>query len=127
MANKTPNIKGITQHSKLKTERTLNKVDDAIKLMIKKQMIINFNSVALQSGVSKAFLYKQKRIRSRIETLRLQQNGLSSSKQVRRNTTDSSKDVIIASLKERLKKLEKENKDLKEVLKVQFGKVYEKI
>ncbi|WP_256464177.1 hypothetical protein [Halobacillus amylolyticus] len=38
--------------------------------------------------------------------------------------SDTSKDVIIASLRKRVKDLEKENKNMKEQLKVQFGKVY---
>ncbi|MGG4177973.1 DUF6262 family protein [Virgibacillus pantothenticus] len=46
--------------------------------MIKKQLYINFNSVAEQAKVSKGFLYKNHRLHSRIETLRKQQEGLSS-------------------------------------------------
>lgn len=40
---------------------------------------------------------------------------------------DASKDVIIASLRKRVKDLEKENKEIKEQLKIQFGKIYEGI
>ncbi len=127
MANKDPNLDGILNHSKIKTEQSIQKVDEALKYMIKKQLNINFNSVAEQAKVSKGFLYKHQKLRSRIEVLRKQQKGLSSGKQVKRNMSDASKDVIIASLRKRLKGLEQENKQLKEKLKIQFGEIYDKI
>ncbi|PFR33289.1 DUF6262 family protein [Bacillus cereus] len=127
MSNDNPNTEGIIKHAKLKTEKTIQKVEEAIKKMIKKQMKINFNSVSEESGVSKAFLYRNIELRDRIETLRKQQEGSPSIKQVKRNMSDASKDVIIASLRKRVKGLEKENKGIKEQLKVQFGKIYEGI
>lgn len=81
----------------------------------------------LNRRVSKGFLYKNHRLRSRIETLRKQQEGLSSGKQVMRNISDASKYVIIASLRKRLKGLEQENKKFKEKLKIQFGKIFDEI
>ncbi len=83
---------GIKHHSKLKTEKSIKKVDDAIKYMVKRQMTINFNSVAEQAKVPKGFLYKNNKLCLRIETLRKQQEGLSSVKQVKRNTSDASKE-----------------------------------
>ncbi|MED2006480.1 DUF6262 family protein [Brevibacillus laterosporus] len=127
MSNENPNTEGIIKHAKLKTEKTIQKVEEAIKKMIKKQVKINFNSVSEESGVSKAFLYRNTELRDRIETLRKQQEGLPLIKQVKRNMNDASKDVIIASLWKRVKDLEKENKEIKEQLKVQFGKIYEGI
>lgn len=127
MSNENPNTEGIIKHAKLKTEKTVQKVEEAIKKMIKKQVKINFNSVSEESGVSKAFLYRNTELRDRIQTLRKQQEGLPSIKQVKRNMNDASKDVIIASLRKRVKDLEKENKEIKEQLKVQFGKIYEGI
>lgn len=127
MSNDNPNTEGILKHAKLKTEKTIQKVEEAIKKMIKKQMKINFNSVSEESGVSKAFLYRNTELRDQIETLRKQQEGSPSIKQVKRNMSDASKDVIIASLRKRVKDLEKENKEIKKQLKVQLGKIYEGI
>ncbi len=127
MSNENPNTEGIIKHAKLKTEKTIQKVEEAIKKMIKKQVKINFNSVSAESGVSKAFLYRNTELRDRIETLRKQQEGLPSIKQAKRNMSDASKDVIIASLRKRIKDLEKENKEIKEQMKIQFGKIYEGI
>ncbi|MBG9801523.1 DUF6262 family protein [Brevibacillus laterosporus] len=127
MANANPNINGILAHSRIKKEIAFQKVEEALKNMIKKQMKINFNSVSEESGVSKGFIYKNSILRDRIETLRRQQEGLLSPKQVKRNMSDSSKDVIIASLRNRIKELESENKKLKEQLKLDFAKIYERI
>ncbi len=41
--------------------------------------------------------------------------------------SDASKDVIISSLGQRIKDLEKENKEIKEQMKIKFGKIYEGI
>lgn len=125
MANKTPNTEALSKYAKIKTETTLKKIDGAIKHLLKEQEKINFNSVSLQAGVSKVFLYKNESVRNRIETLRQQQEGLKNIKQVKRNMTDNSKDIIITSLKKRISELEKENKELKTQLKVQFGKIYD--
>ncbi|NWL87479.1 transposase [Paenibacillus sp. 79R4] len=127
MANHNPNYSGLLMHAKNKSEEVEKRVDDALKKMIKNQLKINFNSVSEQCGVSKAFLYKNEKLRNRIEVLRQQQIGLSSPKQVKRHMSDASKDVIIVSLRNRITKLETENKELKEQLKINFGKVYESI
>lgn len=127
MANKNPNIGPLLKSIGEKQQRTFDKVEETLKNMIKKQLKINFNSVAEESGVSKSFLYKYNQIRDRIETLRKQQEGLDSPRQVRREMTEQSKDVIIASLKERNKKLEEENKKLREQLKMNFADVYNQI
>ncbi|MFC3748702.1 DUF6262 family protein [Paenibacillus sp. GCM10012306] len=127
MSNPHPNYKGLLSHAKFKKETTIKKVDSALKLMIKKQMKINFNTVSEEADVSKAFLYKDAQIRERIEILRKQQLGLSSPKQVKRSTSEASKDVIIVSLRNRITLLEKENKQLKEQLKIHFGLVYNEI
>ncbi|HWK24867.1 DUF6262 family protein [Bacillus sp. J37] len=103
------------------------KVEKILKKMIKQQKKINFNSVAEESGVSKSFLYKYIEIRSRIETLRKQEEELESPMKVKRDMTEKSKDVIIASLRKRNKNLEEENRKLKEQLKVEWATIYKEI
>lgn len=127
MANKEPNTKLLIKHSKMKTERAFKKVDTALKIMIKNQVLINFNTVSKEANVSKAFLYKNQSLRLRVETLRNQQTGLSSPKKVKRNMSDSSKDVLIDSLRKRVVKLEKENDALKSRLQEYLIEVYEGI
>jgi predicted Zn-dependent protease len=88
---------------------------------------INFNSVSTESGVSKAYLYTHPDIRDRIETLRKQQEGLPSPKQVKREMTDASKDVVIAAKNKRIKELEEENRLLKQELQKARGKMYDSL
>lgn len=106
---------------------TQEKVDKAIQRLIKSQKAINFNSVASESGVSKKTLYDNKIFRERIETLREQQSHVPTPAQVKREMNDNNKDAIIASLKRKIKRLEEENKELREQLKVNYADIYNKL
>ena len=127
MANQNPNTEPLLRSIEEKKQKAKQKVESTIREMIKQKEKINFNSVSVKSGVSKPFLYKYTEIRSRIETLRKQQEKLDSLTQVKRNMTDSSKDVMIESLRKKVKNLEEENKKLKEQLKVDWAAVYNEI
>lgn len=108
-------------------QKTNQRVDEAIKRLITLQEPINFNSVSKESGVSKATLYNHPNVRERIERLRTQQEQLPTTKQLKRERTEDTKDAMIQSLKSRMKRLEAENKQLKEQLKVFHAKLYERI
>ncbi|WP_163102018.1 DUF6262 family protein [Peribacillus alkalitolerans] len=113
-------------HAKRKAN-TYQKVDEAIKRLIKANEKINFNSVSSEADLSKATLYNNKEFRSRIETLRNQQSQVPTPKQIKREMNESNKDALIASLKRKNKKLEEENKQLREQLKVAYAEVYKKL
>lgn len=113
-------------HSKRKAI-TREKVDKSIQRLIKAQKSINFNSVASESGVSKKTLYDNQDIRERIETLRHQQSQVPTPSQIKREMDDNNKDAIIASLKRKIKRLEKENKELKDQLKVSYAEIYKQL
>ncbi|AZQ47651.1 transposase [Bacillus albus] len=106
---------------------TYQKVDEAIKRLIKANEKINFNSVSSEANVSKATLYNNKDFRSRIETLRNQQSLAPTPKQVKREMNESNKDALIASLKRKNQKLEEENKQLRKQLKVAYADIYNKL
>ena len=127
MANQNPNTEALLQSIEEKKQKTKQKVESTIREMIKQKEKINFNSVSVKSGVSKPFLYKYSEIRSRIETLRKQEEKLDSLNQVKRNMTNSSKDVVIESLRKKVKHLEEENKKLKEQLKVDWAAIYNEL
>ncbi|TBL69917.1 DUF6262 family protein [Paenibacillus thalictri] len=65
------NVDGIKQFSKLKTRTAIAKAEEAIDRLLKNNMKVNFNSVSLEAGVSKPFLYTQSALRIRIEELRI--------------------------------------------------------
>lgn len=75
----------------------------------------------------KATLYNNPNIKERIEGLRLQQSKVPTPSQVKREMDENNKDAIIASLKRRIKKLEEENKELKEQVKISYADIYKQI
>lgn len=121
------NIQGIKEYARKKKELTEKKVKDTIYRLIREKHPINFNIIAKEAGVSKAYLYKNQEIRKLIEELRVKQEGLKKSKQMKVNMTESNKDAIIAIKNKRIKELEEENKRLKEELERLRGILYEKI
>lgn len=120
------NTEGVKKHAQMKSQEATQKVDKAIQHLIKTKAKINFNQVAMESGVSKAFLYNNQEIRNRIEGIRKQQEGLNTPKVIKRSMTDASKDSLIAAKNNRIKKLEEENKRLKDELLILRGMVYDK-
>ncbi|QNU37244.1 transposase [Geobacillus sp. 44B] len=106
---------------------TYQKVDEAIKRLIRANESINFNSVAKEAGVAKATLYNNPELRERIEMLRKQQAQAPTPKQIKREMNENNKDALIESLKRKIKKLEDENKQLREQLKVAYAEVYKKL
>ncbi|QQD80385.1 transposase [Bacillus siamensis] len=105
---------------------TMCKVDEAIKRLVRANQGINFNSVASEAGGAKATLYNNATLRERIETLRQQQIKSLSAKQVKYEMNENNKDAIIESLKRKVKRLEHENKDFRNQLKVAYAEVYKK-
>lgn len=113
-------------HSKRKAI-TQEKVDKAIQRLIKAQKPINCNSVANESGITKKTLYNNKEIKERIETLRHQQSQVPTQSQIKREMNDNNKDAIIESLKRKIKRLEEENKELKEQVKINYADIYRQL
>lgn len=128
MSNKTNiNINGLIKNAAEKKKRTVEKVDLAIRALIKNNGNINFNSISQTSGVSKAYLYNNEEIRHRIEELRNQEYSRNTVLSKRKVTTEKSKDIIIISKNKRIKELELENKKLKDELMILRGKLYDSI
>jgi hypothetical protein len=127
MSSHKRNTEGIKAFARKKKEMTANKVDEAIKKLIKKKEKINFNTVSINAGVSKGYLYNNNKIRRRIENLRKQQQGLPSPKLVKWQMTDASKDMLLAAKNKRIRELDDEVKRLKKELMYLRGKLYEDI
>lgn len=125
-SNHVRNTEGVKKHALMKSQKASQKVDQAIQRLIKTKAKINFNQVAMESGVSKAFLYNNQDIRNRIEGLRKQLEEVDSPQTIKRNMTNASKDALIAAKNNRIQKLEEENKRLKDELLKLRGIVYDK-
>lgn len=121
MSNPNPNVNKMVEYSKMRTKKTLNKVDTAIIEMIDQNISINFNSVSFYSGVSKRFLYSHSKIKEKIMYLRRQ----SETKQQKsiKTPNESSKDIIINQQKLKIQKLNEELVKANNELQILYGKL----
>lgn len=120
---------GLAAHAKQRSEEKRKRVDATIDRLLREQQTINFNSVAMIAGVSKAYLYGQPELRERIEALRQQQLEHGVRERIARpvGKTDASKDLVILAKERRIKELEEENHRLKKDLQVALGKAYDRL
>ena len=121
------NTEGLKKHAEYRKAKTAEKVDEAIKRLVKNKESVNFNRVSEEAGVSKSYLYNNQEVRQRIETLRKQQGDVPSPRQVKREMTDASKDAVIAAKNKQINELKEENKKLKEENRKLRGKVYDSL
>lgn len=120
------NVEGLRANAHKKAAATQQRAEAAIALLIKEQRPINFNTVAQTAGISTAWLYEHQAIKERIMHLRAQQTPSAQVKiPPREQASNASKDAMIAALRQRIQKLEKENSDLKRQVEVANGLLYQ--
>lgn len=127
MTKQLRNTDKIVQLAKEKSDRTRIKVDKVISKMSIEGKTINFNSVSIEANVSKSWLYKEDDIRKRIEELRNRKGkGQSTSKQPLTKKSLRSEEILIKTLRARIKELEEENVQLKGQVQKLYGELYSK-
>ena len=122
------NTDGLKRHAKLLKTETEAKVNDAIDELKRKHRVINFKTVAETSGVSRATLYENEKLRIRIESLRAVKTNKTpeqSAEQKRRvqekdlrqqiKVLKEEKEMLIAQLVE-MDRVVQENQHLKKLL-----------
>lgn len=120
------NTEGLRANAQKKAAATERRVEAAITLLLKEHRPINFKTVAETAGVSTAWLYEHQAIKERIIHLRAQQTPTAQIKiPPREQASSASKDAMIAALRQRIQKLEKENSDLKRQVEVANGLLYQ--
>ena len=117
-------ISGLLKSAKEKNIKTLLRVNETLKKMIGEKQIITFSQVAKQAQVSRAWLYKNDKIKNQIEAIREEQGKKTPVDLVAKNKPDQK--IIVAQLKQRIKKLQQENSKLREQIEVIYGKMLEK-
>lgn len=122
MSNSNPNTAKMIELAKLKTEQCYNKITVTISNMLRDNIPINFNTVSINAGVSKRFLYTHEDIKNNIIKLRGQCNS-NSVKNSNKKMSDNSKDVIIERQKLKIEGLQQEVIKLKEETKILYGKL----
>lgn len=116
------NVEGLRQNAQKKRQESLDKVDKGIQEMIRTKQKVNFNTVAAACGVSKAFLYKEEKIKVRVEHLR-QQSSQSTRVAPEQRPSETSKDALIKTLRERNKALSERVKELEHQNATVYGKI----
>jgi Family of unknown function (DUF6262) len=127
-----PNISGLLAHAQSKSQQTRQRVHQAIDQLLREQHTVNFNTVAKAASVTKSYLYAHQDVRERIEALRTQQGQERierhwAAQQQHQARTDKTKEVVLQARDRRIKALEAENRQLKEDLKVAYGKLYDQL
>ena len=111
---------------KRRKENALKSANEAIEQLQLHKEAVNFNSVHIQSGLSKSYLYQTPEIRKRIEECRQKEQADRKSWHEKYDKTSKSKDVIIAAKDKRIAKLEEENRRLQKEVSNLMAKLYEK-
>jgi hypothetical protein len=120
------NTLGLRAHAQQKTVDTARRAEAAIAQLLKEQRPVNFKTVAQTAGISTAWLYGNEALKQRIRHLRLQQVPAVQVKiPPREQASSASKDAMIAALRQRIKKLEEENRMLKQQVEVANGLLYQ--
>lgn len=113
---------GLKKHAQMRSQEAKRRTEEGIRQLIKDKKPISFKTVAEISGVSRAWLYQQDDIRARIEHLRSQQSTRKSVP-IEQKATRSSNTAVVRTLKERVKKVQAENHELRRQLEVVYGRL----
>jgi hypothetical protein len=119
------NTEGLRRNAQQRHQQTAHRADEGIRRLLQEGRPVNFQAVAEAARVSTAWLYQHSEIRERIEHLREQQS-LQVSSAPKMRASEASKDAMQATLRQRVKQLEAENRELKQQLEVVYGQLYKK-
>ena len=117
-------IKTLKATQQSRKEETLAKVNQAIERLQKTGAKINFQSIAREANVSVPYLYKYPELKERIMVLRSQQSQMPAHPVNKPPVTAKSHSQVVGRLKNRIRQLEAENKELKRKNEALAGQVY---
>lgn len=115
-------IDNLKQAQATRKQDSLNRVNEAISQLQKRHEKINFRTIASVANVSVSYLYKYLEIKQRIAEIRNEQSSMV--RQELKPTVSTSQVKVQARLKERIKGLENENKELRRKNEALAGQVY---
>ena len=121
------NVEGLRQSAQRRRQAALQRTDEALRLLLRNGRPINFRTVSATAQVSTAWLYQQEEIKQRIRHLREQSTGrVALPLPPKERASDASKEAIISALRERVKGLTEENRELRQQLEVVYGELYQR-
>ena len=116
------NTRGLQQHAQARHQAAIERTERALQSLLAQQQPINFSTVARAACVSTAWLYQQTALKLHIQQLR-SGNALSVSSASKAQVSDDSKTAIIATLRQRIEKLQAENQELRQQLAIVYGQL----
>jgi hypothetical protein len=120
------NVEGLRANAHKKAEATRERAEAAIAQLLREQRPINFQTVARTAGISTAWLYENDEIKQRVMHLRAEPRPKAQVKlPSKEQASSASKDAMIAALRQRIGRLEKENSELKRQVEVANGLLYQ--
>jgi hypothetical protein len=119
-------IKNLEKSWRARSEDAKTRAIETIRQMQIEKMPVNFNSVHIRSGLSKNYLYNEPEIRRCIEETRKNEVETKQIFHEKYDKTSKSKDVIIEAMKNRMAKLEEENRKLRSEVGLLRGMLYDK-
>lgn len=114
------NVEGLRKSAQSRHQQTMQQAEEGLRQLLQQGRPVNFNTVAEAANVSTSWLYQHPEWRERIEHLRKQQRGRTAPSE-KTKASSASKDAMIAALRQRIQKLERENGDLKRQVEVTYG------
>ncbi len=120
-ATRETRIENLKQTQAARKEDARERVDKAIERLEKIGGKINFHTVAREANLSVSYLYKYPELKQHIAELRSKQSHLPPPA---KPVSSKSHDKVVGRLKERIQKLEKENRELRRKNEALAGQVY---
>ncbi len=123
------NTNGLRSNAQRKAAVTAQRAEAALALLIQEQRPITFKAVAETAGISTAWLYEHEAIKERIMHLRAERSRDAAQVKIplREQASSASKETMIAALRQRIQKLEQENRDLKRQVEVAYGLLHKPV
>ena len=121
----TDNTKHLEAGWRKRSEEAKEKALRAIEKIKKNGGTVNFNSVHVESGLSKNYLYTNEEIRSLIKAERDKEQAKSEAYHKKYDRTSKSKNVVIESKDKYIAKLQAENESLRREINQLRAMLYE--
>ena len=120
------NVEGLRSNAQKKSHTVLQRANEAIQLLLKQGRPVTFTTVAEVGRVSIQYLYKKQILRERIEHLRNQyQPQVAIQPRYKTTASDASKEAMIATMRDRIKELKRENEMLRHQIEVAYGLIHQ--
>lgn len=116
------NVEGLRLSAAQRHEAACRRTEEALQRMLREGQPVNFKTVAKAAAVSTAWLYGQPSIKARIQRLRDQ--SIPKVAALKAPASDASKDAMIATLRQRIKQVEAENRELRKQLEIVYGQLH---